>query len=245
MNKPFAFIDLDNTIFARKSKHDNEQDLVVAALNRENKPFSYMNKEQQHFFQWLNQSTVIIPTTARDVDSYNRVVIKEQFQSYKILNFGATILDENNQIDKKWQKHIFDLMDNDIQIILNIYNELILKLSSMRIELVTEEDSNAPIFILIKDKNNHIQNIENVFYQLKNVYANHNLAIHYNGNNLTISSKYLDKKYAVEYIINNEKPIFTLGFGDSISDVNFMNSCLFSCIPKNSQIAEIINKNQY
>ncbi|MDQ7085455.1 MAG: hypothetical protein Q9M36_11240 [Sulfurovum sp.] len=43
---------------------------------------------------------------------------------------------------------------------------------------------------------------------------------------------FLNKKFAVAYLIEEYKPILTLGAGDNISDLDFMNLADFKIVPK-------------
>lgn len=67
--------------------------------------------------------------------------------------------------------------------------------------------------------------------------------IHGNGNNLAFLPEGLAKRYAVQEwlrrdkAINGERPV--LGFGDSITDLGFMDECHWWATPARSQLAKM------
>ena len=63
-----------------------------------------------------------------------------------------------------------------------------------------------------------------------------------NENNISIVPKCIDKKHAVQYLIEKNRPKLTIGIGDSLSDWNFMDICHIKILPQKSQINKTINQ---
>jgi trehalose-6-phosphatase len=66
--------------------------------------------------------------------------------------------------------------------------------------------------------------LENLFY------------IYQNDASFGILPNFLNKKFAVEYILNRDKPSLVLSAGDNISDLDFMKLAHFSILPKGSSL---------
>ncbi|MBX4377814.1 hypothetical protein K4H02_22425, partial [Mycobacterium tuberculosis] len=64
--------------------------LVAATVDKQNAPLSFLTPRQHHFFNWLSQSTELIPITARDTTEIMRV--KLPFDSWQVLTHGAVIV---------------------------------------------------------------------------------------------------------------------------------------------------------
>jgi hydroxymethylpyrimidine pyrophosphatase-like HAD family hydrolase len=69
----------------------------------------------------------------------------------------------------------------------------------------------------------------------------HDFNLYQNDNNISIVPKCIDKRNAVEFLIQKHEPKLTIGIGDSLSDWNFMDLCDYKIIPKLSKINKIIN----
>jgi hypothetical protein len=52
-----------------------------------------------------------------------------------------------------------------------------------------------------------------------------------NGNSFALLPHFLNKKFAVEHLIKIHKPLLTIGAGDNISDLDFMQSADFKFLP--------------
>lgn len=107
--KPYAFMDLDDTLFQTQRKIDgwdlptaNKDRLVCASVNKKNEPLSMMTVRQQAFFNWLRLSTELIVVTARDRQEIKRV--KLPFNSWQVLTHGAVILHGSGESLTAWQQ---------------------------------------------------------------------------------------------------------------------------------------------
>ena len=104
--KPYALMDLDDTLFQTQRKIAAWQlpmdGLVAATVDKQNAPLSFLTPKQCHFFNWLSQSTELIPVTARDTTEIMRV--KLPFDSWQVLTHGAVIIEPSGQICARWQR---------------------------------------------------------------------------------------------------------------------------------------------
>jgi hydroxymethylpyrimidine pyrophosphatase-like HAD family hydrolase len=232
------FLDLDDTIFQTKRK--NSQGFIQATNPENPENTSFMTDGQQLFIDsFLNMATVkIIPVTARDLEQYKRTVISEHSAVTTAVLYFSALITDNGQIDQIWQEHIkksYASLKVPLSEIMARISENI-DLENFKMHCVED------FYIVIKNKSKNKEQ-----YILQNNELKKKLAaliddefyLHYNSNHISVLPKFLDKKNAVEYLIKKYQPRLTIGAGDSITDLNFMELCDFKMIPKNSQINEV------
>lgn len=115
ISKPYALMDLDDTLFQTQRKIDawdlptaESKNLICATVNKQGEPLSFMSQRQATFFNWLLASTDLIVVTARDRSEIKRV--KLPFDSWQVLTHGAVILMSNGQLLSAWQQHMYDTL---------------------------------------------------------------------------------------------------------------------------------------
>lgn len=239
MQNILLFLDLDDTIFQTKRKNSRG---VIPATNPEN-PIntSFMTKGQELFLDiFFNTDRLkIIPVTARDLEQYKRTVISNHPEvTTAVMYFSAVIID-NGEIDVVWQEHIKNSYSKLKYSLGEVFEKVSNNIDQTNFKIHSVED----FYLVIKNRSVNkeqyiIQNDE-----LKNKLSallNDEYYVHYNSNNISVLPKFLDKKNAVEYLIKKYRPQLTIGAGDSITDLNFMQLCDFKIIPGNSQIDEIL-----
>jgi len=232
--KIFFFSDIDDTLIQTTRKTDFTRKTIVASYDREGKESSFFYEGTKLFIDTLIDAGInFIPTTARNLDAYKRTVFyKNKKINYVILNFGALIL-VNNKIDKKWNNYIQAKYKSIISIN-EIYNKLIVKLKEKYIDVTIKIIDTY--YISIYNKNN--LDDKNIMRKIKKqlelfLLEYSQFYLYENGNSFGILPIFLNKKFAVNYLIKKELPIFTIGAGDNISDLDFMNLTDFKFLPKN------------
>jgi len=230
MNNPiFFFSDIDDTLIQTRRKTDFNKDVVVGAFKKNKEENSFFYKGTKLFIdKILDAGITLIPTTARSISSYNRTTFSEDRRiKYAILNFGATIIIDN-KLDTKWNDYIESKLSQiDIDM---IYQKIIDILdNSLTIKKIDRYYINIHNKI---DLDNH--NIKALLIKL--LLDNIDYYLHHNDNSFAILPKFINKKYAVEYMIDRYNPIFTLGAGDNISDLDFMSITDFKIVPKKVSI---------
>lgn len=234
-----VFIDLDDTFFQTRRKNS---DAVIPATESPNPlTVSYMSDEQKALWDLLNASEncSIIPVTARDYTQYTRTFISRDNRiKYASVNFGADILCDKES-DPVWKSHIdFHLKASSVQI--SELDVLVREKISNEVFNVYNVDN---YYVSIKNKNrNDFYSSNSECFTILSGFIPNDFNLYQNDNNISIVPKCIDKKNAVQYLIDKNKPKLTIGIGDSLSDWNFMDSCHFKILPQKSQINRTINE---
>lgn len=233
--KILLFLDLDDTIFQTKRK--NKQGVIPATETPNPENISYMTKSQKLFLDiFLKMDNVrIIPITARALKQYKRTYISKHPQvSCASVYFSGAIY-TGTGFDPDWQQKIRELYSKMSFPIEQMYKRIYPKIDHERFNMVDVDG----YYLAIKSKNRHVKEYRPRMMELLQTlpfFMEEEYFIHQNANNIAIIPRFLDKKHAVDYLINKFEPELTIGAGDSITDLNFMKICDFKIIPKSSQI---------
>lgn len=244
MIKPLFLMDLDDTLLQTARKMPADMPRQVAALDKHGQPLSFTNPTQQLFIDWLLQCADVVPVTARSVDAFKRVQIP--FRQGAICAHGAVILNAHGQRDEVWHQQMLNTLEPyraaliQIQYTLDsIGYELGLTLRTWLVE-----EQSLSCYALVKQSGHHDAVLADVEQKLRQQSDLTDFYIHRNSNNLAILPKVLHKKFAVDYWLNldqkqhGQRPI--LGFGDSLSDIDFLKICDWWATPKQGQLANAV-----
>ena len=239
--KPYALMDLDDTLFQTQRKIDawnlptaEIENLVCATVNKQDEPLSFMSQRQASFFNWLLASTDLIVVTARDRSEIKRV--KLPFDSWQVLTHGAIILTADGQLLSKWQQLMYSKLA-PLQDKLNQLSELFASHSkNEQSQLVftphidcfnngsVEEE--LTIYLAIKHAQKDHQALIDLAKKLPTLIRDfeQDFYVHVNANNLAILPHAVHKHHAVQFLLDNyldhQRPSF--GFGDSLADLPFL-----------------------
>lgn len=234
---PYALMDLDDTLFQTKRKillndpnFDEKTPLVIASVDKQGQPLSFMTARQAHFFAWLHKNTTLIPVTARDRAEIQRV--KLPFCEFKILTHGAVILDKDNQSIKQWEMTIFEDLVS-CQTLLNHIYDVLLKQSKFSIRITPHYDefldATLMIYLAIKHQDKNHDELLTLAKQLPLLLTDivpdfdERFYIHVNANNLALLPHVVHKRHAVAFLkthLDADRACF--GFGDSLADLPFL-----------------------
>jgi hydroxymethylpyrimidine pyrophosphatase-like HAD family hydrolase len=233
--KPIVFSDLDDTLFqtARKMT-ETPQDQLLASVAT-NGSHSYMTQAQAAQFAWLNDSTRLIPVTARSTEALTRC--KLPFRDYRVASNGAVILAPDGAPDPLWMQRQqgISLEWGKMLGALDAYvSEKENTDAGLRHWIVME--MGLPIYFCVKS-NIGEDRLDDIEVKLDNLVSG-DLFKHRNGNNLAYMPHRTSKLAAVEYLVDKlgdaRTPIW--GMGDSMTDLPFMRACQMMVIPVGSQV---------
>ncbi|MFK5976868.1 MAG: HAD family hydrolase [Sulfurovum sp.] len=232
-NKIFFFSDIDDTLIQTRRKTDFTKETVVGGYTKDGEENSFFYKGTKLFIDTIIKSGMtFIPTTARNMDSYDRTILsKDKNIKYAILNFGGVVLIDG-KVDEDWQKQIMQEY-NKILSMQEVYKILQKELMRANVELVIKVLDEFYLSIYNKFNLNNkgvLNSVREILNEFLEIYTD--FYLYENDNSFAILPKCLNKKFAVEYLIERYNPILTLGAGDNISDMDFMNLADFKIIPQ-------------
>ncbi|MBC3957103.1 MULTISPECIES: HAD family hydrolase [Pseudomonas] len=241
--RPLIFVDLDDTLFqtARKTPADIEKH--VATLDISGNANGYMTNVQKSFAHWLLAHSDVVPVTARSVEAYSRV--KLPFTAGAICSHGGVMLDLMGRVDKAWNEHMTQT--------LAAYQTRLHELSAATLTIGQEmgvslrgwvvEEARLFHYVVTKHNESDDSILTRVLAEVQARGLLDDMHVHGNGNNLAFLPNGLAKRYAVQEwlrrdkAVNGERPV--LGFGDSITDLGFMDECHWWATPARSQLAKM------
>ncbi|MGO1283279.1 MAG: HAD hydrolase family protein [Psychrobacter sp.] len=255
ITKPYALMDLDDTLFQTQRKIDawelptTEPDsLVCATVNKQGEPLSMMSQRQSVFFNWLLVSTELIVVTARDRHEIKRV--KLPFDSWQVLTHGAVILSPEGYLLSTWQQHMYEQLA-PLQNKLNQLSQVFTNYSkndgsqlvfTPHIDSFHNGSVNEELIIYLAIK--HAQKDHQALIELANTLPtlirnfDQDFYVHVNANNLAILPHAVHKHHAVQFLLDNhldsQRPSF--GFGDSLADLPFLQLLDWYGMPNHGQL---------
>lgn len=238
-----VFLDLDDTIFQTVGKCPKDETLYTAAVDRMGKPLSFISESQKRFLEWISKDAIVIPTTARNVESYRRVNLS--FHHAAILSFGAVILSPSGCLDAEWDKGMRPQLNRRRADLESLERQTVDRLkqqsSDVRVRLV--HDFDMPVYLVAKDpggdgsKLAHLRDIWQPFVEQGEYF------LHWNDNNLSLVPAFLGKEKAVAYVLRryfDGLSVVTIGVGDSLTDIPFLAQCQFAVMPRRSQLFQSV-----
>lgn len=242
-NRIFFFSDIDDTLMQTRRKTDFTQNTVVGAYTKDGEESSFFYEGTKLLIDTLIASNItFIPTTARSRDSYERTVFgQEKAIKYVILNFGGMILTDC-EIDKEWEEKMNTSYSKIISLE-NLYKQLNNYMASVNIELTVKIIDNFYISIYNKFNLDNESVLTEAREHLNTFLGGYtDFYLYENDNSFAILPNFLNKKFAVQYLIEKNNPILTLGAGDNISDLDFMNLSSFRLVPNRVPIKFLTTK---
>ena len=257
--KPYALMDLDDTLFQTQRKIDawdlptaEPENLVCATVNKQGEPLSFMSARQASLFNWLLASTELIVVTARDRSEIKRV--KLPFDSWQVLTHGAIILTADGELLSAWQQRMYDQL-TPLQERLSQLSTLISNYSredvsvNKDLKLTPHSDffinNELIIYLAIKHAQKDHQALVNLAKQLPTLIPDFDeyFYVHVNANNLAILPHAVHKRHAVQFLLDNhldsQRPSF--GFGDSLADLPFLQLLDWYGMPNHGQLHDTLN----
>lgn len=233
------FSDIDDTLIQTKTKCPNGALLEVGGLDKMGEPLSYITEQQRKLITQFEQHE-FIPVTGRNKSALDRVTIP--FNSFKVVDHGAIVLDANDELLADWVTFI-DKLSLVWQPILERFNETIntyIKEHKLSLRCHIISDFDFPCYISIKGETEHLARLKSFAEEFCSL--GDNAREHVNGHNMALLPPYACKKKAVEFLKQHylalEPSTLFIAAGDSSSDLPYMNECHFSIIPSTSQITQ-------
>ena len=219
-NKVLFFADLDDSMFQTKRKDINGKHKATYPKNI--LKTSYYTKAQQAFLNFVlnNNDIVFIPLTARTEDQFKRTQIYKKGQSSLYAIYYGSILYMDNQEYKPYTKHIAKELQytfKDLEALISATTKKFPQSNFVNVDgRYFTTDSKDPqlekyLKLMISKK-----------YGFINMYVEEKY--------ITLLPEVANKKSVVQFLTKKLKPKFTIGIGNSESDIDFLNLCDFKII---------------
>lgn len=245
-NRPLVFVDLDDTLFQTARKMVEGTPRITATLDVHGQPNGYMSPVQLSFINWLLSSADVVPVTARSVEAYSRV--KLPFTEGAICSHGGVMLRPDGSLNQDWHGQMAEALWA-FQDRLPVLSEATLQIGkdlgySLRGWVVEEEGLRH--YVVTKHNETDDAVLAKVLTEVQARGMLEDMHIHANGNNLAFLPKGLAKRLAVQEWLRSDAEIHgdrpVLGFGDSITDLGFMDLCHMWATPARSQLAKAVEE---
>lgn len=240
-NRPLALVDLDDTLFQTARKMVDGIGFHPASFDVNHQVSGYMSDVQKSFVEWLLATTDVVPVTARSAEAFGRVRLG--FTRGAVCSHGAVILDGDGTVNAEWHAKI--------GVLLSGFQDRLPALCANALEIGEQldislrgwvvEEGQQQHYVVIKHNTGVDTDLVRICEELKARGLIEGMHHHINGNNLALLPNGLAKRVAVEHVLNIDlaqngaRPV--LGFGDSITDLGFMELCTFWSTPSGSQLA--------
>lgn len=238
--KPILLTDLDDTLFQTARKMSPAEPKRLVANGADGQALSFFYPWQQSFIDWALQQMIVIPVTARGIESFKRVQIP--FSYGAVCLHGGVILTPEGELEPKWQAQT--------QMLLAPYQARLLNLLAQGLALGDQAglslrgwletvDATA-VYAVFKTKA-QVSELDQVKQLLLAQADLEGFYLHQNDNNLALIPSPISKAKAVAEVIKQCQAMYgrrpLLGMGDSLSDFDFMKQCDFLAFPAKSQLA--------
>lgn len=263
MNKSTAivvFADLDDTLFQTLRKlpdyQANSTALVAATRNTKGEPHSYSTPAQWQMLKLLLDSgACLIPVTGRNVTAYQRLDFWQSspppnawphsfarwpFDSWQVLDHGLTLLSANGEPELTWQaqvnQHLAPLQERLQQLGEQLRPQA--EALGCRLSLHTNA-SGQPFMWVIKHPSAAPEPLRQLQQAWHHALADSDdLQVIANSNNLSLLPRHVGKAQAVNYLRQHyfANSLLTVGLGDSISDLPFLQEVDFAITPSKGQL---------
>lgn len=234
---PIVFSDLDDTLFqtARKMRAaPSENYLASEALNGKH---SYTTEAQDRMIRWLLETTDFVPVTARTTEALARCRIR--FKSFRICTHGAVILQASGDPDAAWLARSHKIAMRAAPA-MEAMRARVEKSFAGAFRCWIAEEFGMGMYFCVKS-NGLIEDLDFLDADVQTI-AGDAFTRHRNDNNMSFIPRDISKRAAVAHVLDqmplaSRRPV--LGFGDSLTDLPFMDLCQMMVTPQGSQIHQM------
>lgn len=246
-----AFLDLDDTLFQTRRKCPPGP-LVAGAYGRDGSALSFMSAPQQRFADWLGDTTLVVPTTGRDLAALRRVTLRwnngasdpdHAIINHAIINHGGSIVRGDDTPDPDWQAHIDTVLAATSGALRAVFSELRDATASLGVSVREIGDFGRTLYLVIKHPGADLGAVAAARQHAERLVAREDpdgLRVIANGNNVAVIPSAISKEAAVDYLLERYRrelgPLLSLGIGDSLSDAGFLSRCDFAVTPTRGQL---------
>ncbi|CCG42705.1 HAD family hydrolase [Magnetospirillum molischianum] len=235
-----VFVDLDDTLFQTQRKNPHADRL--AAVDRDGNPLSFRCGRQEAFLDWLAKDALVVPVTGRSIDAFLRVTLPLGMRA--ICSFGGVILDADGKPEPEWHGRMADAAGGTEAVMEGLLGT-VAAAADHRVDVRHRiiRDAGLPLYISVKHNAVDGGDMARLATAVSPAVPE-GWTIHLNGNNMALLPPFLGKAPAVAFFLERfvgGGPVLTVGVGDSLTDVGFMELCDYAVAPSKSQIVSVLS----
>lgn len=236
-----VFVDLDDTLFQTERKNPEADRL--AAVDSDGRPLSFRCGRQEAFLDWLTEDAEVVPVTGRSVDAFRRVTIP--FDGHAICSFGGVMLDSRGELHPEWHARMEEAADRTEAVMEGLLRTVGEEATNCRVDVRYRivRDAGLPLYVSVKHNAGSGQETARLAAAVSPA-APEGWTIHLNGSNMALLPPFLGKAQAVGFFMEHflgKGPVLTVGVGDSLTDLGFMELCDYVIAPAKSQILSFLS----
>ncbi len=231
-----AFADVDDNLITTTRKCPDGGRAV--AFDSQGRACGFLTPKQAMFLDMLNANAQIVPVTARSTDGLRRVEIPHS--GYAICSFGGVILTPAGQPEPRWHALMAAQAAFSSSALHQLLGLVTRQCEQRRIDARCRIVADAGLELFLSVKHNRKDQAELSLLKDELCAAlPQGWQLHFNGNFLAAMPPFLRKEKAVAWFKANlaDPGCLTIGLGDSLTDLSFMNLCDIMLTPNGSQIA--------
>jgi len=241
--KPLLLTDLDDTLLQSARKMTVDAERIPISQREDGTAGSFMYPWQRDLVDWALDTMHVIPITARGIPSYQRIQIP--FQGQAVCMHGAAILNPAQDLDRNWHAHMQQQLTPYQTRLATLLQQIEQQTERLALPLRywLEAVEGLAVYVVIKSNRAMTQDLHAVLQALQMQSGLlEGFYTHQNDNNLALLPLTVSKHSAAQAVIarhtkqHGRVPI--LGWGDSLSDLGFMQLCDWAAFPPHSQIGQ-------
>ncbi|MDZ5603656.1 trehalose phosphatase [Pseudomonas sp. RP23018S] len=244
--RPLVLVDLDDTLFQTARKMPANTARHPASYDVDGGVSGYQSAVQKALLDWLLATADVVPVTARSAEAFSRVRLG--FTRGAVCAHGGLILDPEGGVDKDWHALMGEVLAPFHERLPELCETALGLADTLGVSLRgwVVEEADQRHYVVIKHNSGSDHDLQRVLEALQTQGLLTDLHSHRNGNNLALLPVGLCKRAAVQHYLARDRrqhgERLVLGFGDSITDLGFMNLCDFWATPSRSQLAAVVQE---
>lgn len=237
--------DIDDTLMQSERKTPNPHLAHVGSTCIEGKPTSFMTAKQKRLNDLLlGNAEVVIPVTARSAEKLDRVAIP--FKHERIVDFGGTVLRDDGSVDQEWLAMLLALEagGNAPRVLEQLVSETRGHMELRNVHVCKPHGLYCyASFRFVKGSSGDFlyKRLNQVLQQLSEL---DNFYFHRTEAEVAIIPRYVSKGSATQYVLSRYgyAKDLTVGMGDALTDIGFMNLSDYLLMPRRSQLVDFTSQ---
>lgn len=232
------FTDLDRTLIYSKKFIDEKLDYISIEKNN-NEDISFITKRSIHLIRTIQKNNLIIPTTTRNIEQYNRIDFYKnniEFPMAIVCNGGCILY--KGQRMKLWDEFIGEELRNCEE--LRKIKEIVLSYGKLRGVEKVRDVYNMFFYMVVNKKVFREKDLQ----EIRDCLESYKWNIYLSGRKIYFIPEIIRKEVAINFLLQYLKEENYSALGDSIMDLNMLEFSRKAFIPRNSYLMDYKFKNE-